>query len=65
LFLLTGALLTLASCGSKKPCELPYTCPAVSGYDCMPPVALELQDVCGGACHDWIVQHCPGVGFTY
>jgi len=36
-----------------------------SYYDCMPPETPSLELVCGGACHDWIVATCPGVGFVY
>ncbi len=53
--------------GSETPpCGAGFSCPS-SGtwYDCMPPETPTMQLVCEGACHDWIVASCPGVGFAY
>lgn len=42
-----------------------YECPAETNISCMPPVLPENAALCSGDYHNWIVENCPDVQFSY
>jgi hypothetical protein len=66
-FLLSSAVQV--GCGDddkdKLPCDPPFTCPVQGTVDCMPVVPPSLEDLCVGECHEWIVENCPAVVFSW
>jgi len=50
---------------AKDPCGETFTCPPDGMINCMPVVPPERAPLCGGECHEWIVENCPDVQFSW
>jgi hypothetical protein len=50
---------------ARDPCEGTFTCLPDGTINCMPVVPPERGLLCGGECHEWIVENCPNVEFSW
>ena len=62
-------LLFPLGCGdddqAKAPCDETFTCPPDGTINCMPVVPPERGPLCAGEFHEWIVENCPNVEFSW
>lgn len=42
-----------------------YTCPTKEEFNCMPSVIPENMPYCSGPYHEWIVENCPNISFSW
>ena len=62
-------LLFPLGCGdddqAKAACDETFTCPPDGTINCMPVVPPERGPLCAGEFHEWIVENCPNVEFSW